>query len=140
MFSFALQCSMIDMNTFKFWNPNPVANRTDDCSVRAIAAALDISWDDAYDMISERAKSMGEMMHKNAAWGSVLRQHGFKRAIIPNTCPDCFTARDFCFDHPTGVYVLGFDGHVATVIDGQIWDTWDSSDEIPVYYWFEREG
>ena len=77
------------MGVFRYFNPNPIANRTDDCSVRAIAAALDVSWDEAYDMISERAKSMGEMMHKNAAWGSVLRQHGFKRAVIPNTCPEC---------------------------------------------------
>lgn len=130
---------MTGMNTFRRWNPNPVANRTDDCSVRAIAAALGVSWDDAYDMISRNAKAMGEMMHKNAAWGSVLRQHGFTRAIIPNTCPDCYTARDFCIDHPRGIYVLGFDGHVATVIDGQLWDTWDSSDEIPVYYWTDME-
>ena len=122
------------MGVFRYFNPNPIANRTDDCSVRAIAAALDVGWDEAYDMISERAKSMGEMMHKNAAWGSVLRQHGFKRAVIPNTCPECFTAHDFCIENPSGVFVLGFDGHVATVIDGRIWDTWDSSDEIPVYY------
>ena len=127
---------MTDMNTFRKWNPNPVANRTDDCAVRAIAAALNVSWDEAFDMISDRAKAMGEMMHKNAAWGSVLRSHGFNRAIIPNTCPDCYTAHDFCVDHPLGVYVLGFDGHVATVIDGQVWDTWDSSDEVPIYFWF----
>ena len=77
-------------------------------------------------------------MQSNAAWGAVLRQHGFYRAVIPNFCPDCYTARDFCIDHPRGVYVLGFGNHVATVIDGKILDTWDSSDEIPTYYWYRK--
>lgn len=127
---------MIAMNTYRYFNPNPVANRTGDCAVRAVAAALDIDWDSAYDLIAENAKQMGEIMQSNAAWGSVLRQHGFRRAVIPNTCPDCYTAKDFCMDHPTGIYVLGFGSHVATVVNGKIWDSWDSSEEIPVYYWF----
>ena len=124
--------------TFKQWNPNPVANKTGDCAIRAVAAALDVDWDTAFDLIAQNAKNMGEIMESNAAWGSVLRQYGFNRAIIPNSCPDCYTAKDFCIDHPRGVYVLGFSGHVATVIDGQLWDTWDSSDEIPIYYWYRR--
>ena len=30
------------------------------------------------------------------------------------------------------------DGHVVTVQDGKYYDTWDSGNEIPVYYW-EKE-
>lgn len=123
------------MNTYEYFNPNPVAAKTRDCAIRAVAAALDISWDNAFDLISERAKQMGETMEANAAWGSVLRQHGFVREIIPSTCPDCYSARDFCLDHPRGIYVLGFGTHVATVIDGVLLDSWDSSDETPQYYW-----
>ena len=128
------------MNTYRYFNPNPVGNVTGDCAVRAVAAALDVSWDTAYDMIAERAKQMGTVMQANAAWGSVLRQHGFYRAAIKNSCPDCYTAHDFCVDHPNGVYVLGFGTHTAAVIDGQLWDSWDSSDEIPQYYWFYPES
>jgi len=118
------------------YNPNPVSNSTGDCAIRAVCAALGVDWDTAFDMIAARAKQMGEIMESNAVWGSVLRQHGFNRAIIPNTCPDCYTVEDFCIDHPRGVYVLGFSGHVATVIDGQVWDSWDSTGEIPIYYWY----
>lgn len=117
------------------YNANPIANNVEDCAVRAVAVALGISWDDAFDLIAQRAKQMGVMMHNNAAWGSVLRQNGFYRYIIPNTCPDCYTAQDFCYDHPKGVYVLGFGTHTATAIDGCIFDSWDSSMEVPTYYW-----
>ena len=117
------------------YNANPVANNVEDCAIRAVALALDIPWDDAFDEVASMAKSMGVMPHNNAAWGAVLRKHGFKRAIIPNECPDCYTAADFCKDYPVGVYVLGFGSHTATVIDGNIFDTWDSSEEIPQYFW-----
>ena len=123
---------------FVKWNPNPVGNRVEDCAQRAIAAALDVDWDTASDLIYEMAKGMGTTTHDDAAWGAVLRRAGFVRAVIPNRCPDCYTVADFCRDHPRGVYVLKLSGHVATVIDGHVYDTWDSSGEIPTYYWYRR--
>lgn len=131
---------MTVMSMYRYFNPNPVGNRTRDCVIRAVSAALDISWDDAFDLVAERAKQMGETMDENAVYGSILRQCGFYRAVIPNRCPDCYTARDFCRDHPYGIYVLGFIGHVAAVIDGELWDSWDSSNEVPMYYWGVQEG
>lgn len=125
------------MNTYRYFNPNPAANVTRDCVIRAMCAVLDLSWDAAFDLIADRAKQMGQTMDDNAVYGSILRQRGFYRAIIPNTCPDCFTARDFCIMNPYGRFVLGFTGHVAAVIDGQIWDSWDSSELLPTYFWYE---
>ena len=89
------------------YNANPVANRVEDCAIRAVAVALDITWDDAFDQIAEMAKSMGAVMHQNAAFGAVLRKHGFRRYIIPNTCPDCYTIKNFCHDHPYGTQEKG---------------------------------
>lgn len=120
-------------------NPNPTGRNVGDCSIRAVAFALGVDWDTAYDMVVSNAKWMGDMPSSDAAWGSVLRRHGFLREVIPNSCPDCYTADDFCRDNPKGVFVLGFGGHVATVIDGNIYDTWDSRKEIPQYVWYRRE-
>ena len=131
---------MTGMNTYRYYQPNPTGRKTRDCVIRAVSAALNMSWDDAFDIIADRAKAMGETMDENAVYGSILRQCGFYRMVPPNTCPDCFTARDFCLSHPYGVYVLGFTGHVAAVIDGQVWDSFDSSDEIVTYYWGLQEG
>ena len=131
---------MTAMNTYRYYNPSPVGNITRDCVIRAVSAALDISWDEAFDLVADRAKQMGQTMDENAVYGSILRQVGFYRAVPPNTCPDCLTAREFCLDHPEGIYVLGFTGHVAAVIDGQVWDSFDSSDMIVNYYWGLQEG
>lgn len=122
------------------YNANPVANRIEDCAIRAVAVALNISWDDAFDLIARSAKAMGAVMHLNAAFGAVLRQHGFRRYIIPNTCPDCYTIKDFCQDHPTGTYVVGTDSHVVACIDGDYIDSFDSGDLIAIYYWEDDNG
>lgn len=122
------------------YNGNPVGNRTGDCSVRAVSVALGIDWETAYDLITEAGRQMGMMPSTNAVWGAVLRQNGFYRKAIPNYCPNCYTAEDFCEDNPNGVFVLGFDGHVATVIDGDLYDSWNSSQEIPQYYWYKKGG
>ena len=107
----------------------------EDCAIRAVSVALNVTWDEAFDMVAQMAKAMGTMPHSNAAWGAVLRQNGFTRKIIPNTCPDCYTIMDFCQEHPEGIYVLGTGTHAVTAIDGNYIDSWDSGNEIPVYYW-----
>jgi len=121
------------------FNPSPTGRRVGDCAVRAIAKALDVDWEKSYMMLVANGFGMGDMPSSDSVWGSVLRQHGFYRESIPNTCPDCYTARDFCKDNPKGTFVLGFGGHVATVVDGDLYDSWDSSDEIPVYVWYRKE-
>lgn len=118
---------------------NPAGRNVGDCSVRAISAALGVDWETAFALIAKAAYQMADMPSSNSVWGAVLRQRGFYRHAIPNTCPECYTAEDFCRDHPHGVYVLGFGNHVATVKDGIILDSWDSSNEIPQYYWSKGE-
>lgn len=121
------------------FNPNPAGRRVGDCAVRAVAKALDTDWETAYAMIAANGFAMGDMPSSNSVWGSVLRQNGFYRQSIPETCPDCYTAEDFAKDNPKGTFVLGFGTHVATVKDGDIYDAWDSSKEIPQYVWYRKE-
>ena len=124
---------------WKEYNPNPVARRVGDCSVRAVAKALDTDWETAFVMLASNAYAMGDVISSDSVWGSTLRQEGFSRKTLPDTCPDCYNALDFCEDHPKGTYVLGFGGHVATVVDGDLYDSWDSSMEIPMFYWYRKE-
>lgn len=120
---------------WSYYNPNPQGKRVGDCTVRAISAALGVSWDRAFELIATKAFEMKDMPSSDAVWGNVLRDHGFRRYIIPNTCPDCYTAAEFAADHPKGVYVLGFGGHVATVKNGVLLDTWRSSKKVPIFYY-----
>lgn len=121
------------------FNPNPISRKVGDCSIRAVAKALNVDWETAYAMVSNAGFNMGDMPSSDSVWGSVLRQHGFYRAVIPNECSNCYTAEDFARDHNNGTFVLGFGGHVATIINGDLYDSWDSSNEIPQYYWYRKE-
>lgn len=121
------------------YNPNPTGRSVGDCAIRAVAKALDISWERAYALIAANGYAMGDMPSSNSVWGAVLRQHGFYRSSIDSDCVDCYSAEDFARDHPEGVFVLGFGNHVATVANGDIYDSWDSSKEIPQYYWYKEE-
>lgn len=121
------------------YNPSPTGRMVGDCAVRAVAKALDTDWETAFNLLADNAFQMGDMPSSNSVIGATLRQNGFYRASIPNTCPDCYTAEDFSRDHPYGVFVLGFGGHVATVKDGNIYDSWDSSREIPQFVWYQKE-
>lgn len=120
---------------WEMYNPNPVGRSVGDCAVRAVSKALGVSWEKAYAMIAANGFAMGDMPSSNSVWGAVLRQNGFSRSAIENTCPDCYTAEDFAKDHPKGVFVLGFGNHTCCIVDGTIFDSWDSSSEIPQYYW-----
>lgn len=121
------------------YNPNRAGRNVGDCAVRAVAKALGVTWEEAYLMMVVNGFNMGDMPSSNSVWGAVLRQHGFYRKAIPDQCPECYTAEDFVRDNNRGTYVLGFGTHVATVVDGVLYDAWDSSKEIPQYVWFRKE-
>lgn len=125
------------MSHWKNYNPNPLKRNLGDCVVRALSIALGQSWDETFDELAAQAQIQADMPSSDAVWGTILRRRGFVKKVIPDTCPDCYTAAAFAADHPRGTYVLAFGGHVATVKNGLLYDSWDSSRETPIYY-FER--
>ena len=119
-------------------NRNPVGKQVGDCVVRAISKACDKDWHDVYAALTVQGYMMCDMPSANAVWGAYLRRIGFRRHMIPNTCPDCYSLEAFCADHPRGTYLVAFGSHVAAVQDGDYYDTWDSGQEVPIYY-FSKE-
>ena len=125
---------------YKYTNPNPKGALIGDCAVRAIALANGLTWNEAYKMLTAYGFRIKNLPNADAVWGAALKDLGFKRRSIPDTCPDCYTIREFCEDHPTGTFVLGTGSHVVAVKDGNYYDTWDSGDEVPVMYWRKDNG
>ena len=129
-----------DKMSYKNYNANPIGKHVGDCTVRAVSKALDYSWDRAYAGLIAEGYYYYDMPSANVVWGAYLRHNGFKRYVIPDSCPDDYTVIDFCNDHPKGTYVLALDRHVICVVDGDYYDTWDSGKEIPIYYWTQEEN
>ena len=123
---------------YKEKNLNPSGKRTVDCVVRAIAYATGSTWERTYLELTMEGYEKHDMPSSNAVWDSYLRKKGFERHLIPNTCPMCYTVKDFCKDHPNGMYVLATGTHVLAVEQGDYYDTWDSGDEVPIYYYVRR--
>lgn len=103
--------------------------------VRAIAYALGQSWDTTYVDLFKYGMRAADMPSANAVWGAYLRDKGFLRHPVEDSCPECYTVYRFCEDHPRGTYVLALDGHVVAVHNGHYTDVWDSGDETVLYYW-----
>lgn len=110
-----------------------------DCTVRAISLATGKDWYDTYFGLALQGAVMCDMPSANAITTAFLKNNGFKRHTIPDNYPECYTVRDFCNDHPEGVYVLGIGTHMVAVIDSDYYDAWDSGDECPVYYFTKEE-
>lgn len=124
---------------YKSYNANPILKRGNDCTVRAICTVLGQGWEETYLDICLYGLRMHDMPSSNAVWGSYLVDKGYTRHIVPNTCPNCYTVRDFADDHRQGRYILALQGHVVACIDGDYLDSWDSGDEVVMYYWTKED-
>ena len=116
-------------------NPNPLGKQTSDCVIRAIAVATNRSWRTVYADLCELGGIECELPNSNYLWGLYLDRLGFEQFLLPESCPRCITVRAFCERFKKGTYVIGTGSHAVAVIDGDYYDSWDSGDETPCYFW-----
>ena len=129
------------MNEISYYryNVNPNENRVGDCTVRAISTVLGQEWDQTYIELCLQGYIMKDMPSANLVWGAYLKSKGLRRALVEDDCEECYTVRRFAEEHQNGRYLVAIEGHTVAVIDGCVIDTWDSRDELPVYYWYKGE-
>lgn len=117
-------------------NTNPDGARVGDCTVRAISKTLGQDWNTTYIDMCLFGLLNHDMPSSNVVWGKYLRSKGFTRHLIDKE--DGYTVEDFTKEYPTGEYILAISGHVVAVKDGNYYDTWDSGQCIPIYFWKRR--
>lgn len=122
------------MKLYVYENLNPQGKNVGDCAIRAVAKATGQTWIQAYMALYVHGLQLADLANSDAVWTSYLRNKGFTRGVIPDTCPDCYTVADFAEDHPDGTFVLGTGSHAVAVIDGTIFDAWDSSNAVPIFF------
>lgn len=122
------------------YNANPAGKNAGDCTIRALCLALNQSWEETYAGVAVEGLRLYDMPSANHVWGAYLRGKGFTREMIPDERGEGYTVANFCKDNPRGIYVLALSGHVVGVIDGNYYDTWDSGNEIPIYFWKKEKG
>lgn len=118
------------------FNPNPLGLNVGDCTVRSICAVTGKPWREVHDVLCTLSGEMADMPSADRVWWELLRMVGFTQQRMIDKCPDCYTVADFARDHKSGLYVLGPIQHAVSVIDGDWWDSWDSGQTVPTYYFW----
>lgn len=117
------------------YNKNPCDKNTIDCTVRALSTLLEEDWELVYVQLCVLGYDMCDMPSSKAVVNDFLHGRGFKRHLCLDTYPKKYTIEQFTNDYPFGKYLLATDSHVVPVINGNYIDTWDSGNEIPMFYW-----
>lgn len=123
---------------YVYYNPNPLNKKTTDCVIRMLCKVLGLDWTMSYLELSTVVLSEYEMPSSNYIWETLLLEHGFKKRLLPTTCPVCMKVRDFVNLHRDGTFVLCTGSHVVAAIDGKYYDAWDSGDEVVAYYFVKQ--
>lgn len=107
---------------YRFYNANSKGNFVNDCVVRAVSFAEKKSWDETYDELSDLAQEKGILLDDVNFVEDYLDER-YKRV------PHCSkTIGEFIEEYPRGRYLITMTGHITTVINGVLYDTFDCRD------------
>ena len=129
--------------TFQYYNPNPKWNGKNkgykqiDCTVRSICAATNLSWVQAYKLLTKAGLEEYTMPHDMIAYTKVLHNLGFK------TIKKCKKGELIVKDivnlskKNNNIYICKSSNHVVCCKNGVLLDTYDSSNKEVTQYWIK---
>ena len=115
---------------YKYYNANANNNFVNDCVIRAISVAEDMSWSDTYDDLSRIAKKNGILLD-DVNFVEPLLDYRYDRV---RSYPQD-TVQDILEDHPKGKYLVTMNGHITVIKDGVVYDTFDCRDRLVKNVW-----
>ena len=122
------------------YNPHPSKKKIGDCVIRALTKALGQTWEKTYIELMIEGFSRYDLPNADIIWGKYLIKKGFERKLISDDGFGEYTVGDFAKDNPEGTFVVSMPGnHVVTIVDSDVYDTWDSRYEIPSYYFCKKK-
>lgn len=83
---------------FVYFNPNPTGQFVGDCVIRGISKIMGQGWEETYLKICAQGLLMHDMPSSNRVWGRYLYNSGFRRSLLPDTCPNQRTCSFFCLE------------------------------------------
>lgn len=137
---------------WKQYNANSRNRSTGDCVVRSISLAYGKDYDETHKELLALARTMQVDRYNNlAVFRRYLNELGHKGEVkaenfYGESTTEPFTIEQFCKDNPNGTFILlngknpkGTD-HLACVIDGNLYDSWDASKQYVTRIWIIKQS
>ena len=117
------------------FNCHPKSLHVGDCSRRSIAVAAEMDYAEVRRALNRNKKISGckdfnEIKNLETYVVNVL---GAEKITFTSEEKKGMTADKFCKLYPRGRYILDMDEHWSCCVDGNIYDTWDTSEEAVQY-------
>lgn len=125
---------------FKLYNANPKNKYIDDCVIRAISTALNQSWESTYREMIELGIKYGCLAISDSTINRYLESKGWvKHKQFKKYDGTKYRGAEFCNWLKGTCYhnVIANIGtyHMVAIVEGVIYDTWDSSDGVVGNFW-----
>lgn len=120
-------------------NLNPSGKKTSDSHIRAVAAACNITWDEAFKELCTEAFNKKDTCWDPNVVEAVLLKHGFKIGRVKVTKGSKRpTVYGFAEDNPGIVAVLRISGYFVACAYGNYIDTYDCGSSSVYKYWYKE--
>lgn len=140
-----------ETSTFHYHNANPKNRITGDCVFRAVSVALGQSWEQTVVEMAELSCKHGFALNDTKGIDKYMEYKGWKRMPQPRKADGTkYTGEEWCKQLQEDIVwagngeqlkriVANIGGHHAVaIIDGKVWDIWDSTDGCIGIYWVKR--
>lgn len=113
-----------DTKTFHYYNANPHNRITGDCSIRAVAFACQVPYN---QVVMDLARIQCETGYdSDKGMDILLKEYGWIKNRQPRHSDNTkFTVAEFVKVYKRGTYILNMAGHNTVVKDGVDYDIWD---------------
>ncbi len=120
------------MSLYVYYQPNDkdLKDNYGDCTIRALAKALNITWLEAFDLTIPvcRREQIPNIFYAPASIrNALMHELSFEYTPISNKKGSKRpTVEEFAKAHRKGSYICNVANHEVAVVDGKYYDTWNS--------------
>lgn len=115
------------------YNANPHNDNIDDCVIRAISKALNKDYWDVFDKLCDVADTYfnSDEINTMKVFHKYLDMLGYECREMTTK----MTVKQFSEQFYKGTYLLLVNGHMTVCVNGNIYDTWNSSKYKVQFIW-----
>ncbi len=129
-----------DTKYFHYYNANPKGIRAGDCAIRALSLALNQTWEDTLQGLTELALKCKRSPTETTTIAKYLNKKGWRKELQPKHLDAIkYTGKQFIDARLKNSVIICKIGphHISVIYGGRFYDTWDPSDyTVGNYWWF----